>query len=236
MTPRAPLLRMSRRRASPSAPLEVLRDLDARGAPRRVRRARRPLGLRQDDAAEPLLGLARARPRGRSTRPERVRMVYQQDGLFPWLTVGENIALGLRHVPDAAERGRRADALLDAHRADRRSPAHYPHQLSGGMRQRVELARALGRRHRPAADGRAVLVARLPDAPADARGAGAAAARAAAHGRARDARHRGGGAARRPRAGAVGAAGARARRGAARRCRGRATPRTPRSCARCTGS
>src|SRR5689334_15112394 len=32
------------------------------------------------------------------------RTVYQQDGLFPWRTVRENIALGLRHLTDAAQR------------------------------------------------------------------------------------------------------------------------------------
>jgi NitT/TauT family transport system ATP-binding protein len=77
------------------------------------------------------------------TRPGRLRMVFQQDGLFPWLTVGENVRLGLRHVGDEKERSRRGDALLDLVGL-RSFEAHYPHQLSGGMRQRVELVRALG--------------------------------------------------------------------------------------------
>jgi len=79
---------------------------------------------------------------GRVERPERVRMVFQQDGLFPWRTVGENVRMGLRHVADHAERVRRAGVLLDLVGL---SPfeGHYPHQLSGGMRQRVELVRAL---------------------------------------------------------------------------------------------
>ena len=76
-------------------------------------------------------------------RPERLRMVFQQDGLFPWLTVGENVRLGLRHVPDERERERRGGALLDLVGL-RTFETHYPHQLSGGMRQRVELVRALG--------------------------------------------------------------------------------------------
>ena len=37
---------------------------------------------------------------GRVHRPARLRMVFQQDGLFPWLTVDENIRLGLSQVPD----------------------------------------------------------------------------------------------------------------------------------------
>ena len=79
---------------------------------------------------------------GKVERPERVRMVFQQDGLFPWRTVGENVRLGLRHVPDEAERDRRAVALI-ALVGLSAFEGHYPHQLSGGMRQRVELIRAL---------------------------------------------------------------------------------------------
>ena len=80
---------------------------------------------------------------GTVARPSRVRMVFQQDGLFPWLTVGENIRLGLRHITDQRARQQQAEGLL--HLIGLGAFAlHYPHQLSGGMRQRVELARALG--------------------------------------------------------------------------------------------
>lgn len=79
---------------------------------------------------------------GNVHRPGRLRMVFQQDGLFPWLTVAENILLGLRQVPDRGQRRQRADALLDLIGL-REFAGTYPHQLSGGMRQRVELARAL---------------------------------------------------------------------------------------------
>ena len=76
-------------------------------------------------------------------RPARLRMVFQQDGLFPWLTVDENILLGLSQVADRHEQRRRTDALLDLIGLTAFA-GNYPHQLSGGMRQRVELARALG--------------------------------------------------------------------------------------------
>jgi ABC-type nitrate/sulfonate/bicarbonate transport system ATPase subunit len=76
------------------------------------------------------------------SREGRVRMVYQQDGLFPWLTVEENIALGLRQIGDEKERGRQVAEMINLIRL-KGFENHYPHQLSGGMRQRVELARAL---------------------------------------------------------------------------------------------
>jgi NitT/TauT family transport system ATP-binding protein len=75
-------------------------------------------------------------------RPDRVRMVFQQDGLFPWLTVGENVRLGLRHLADESARSRHALELL-ALVGLAAFERYYPHQLSGGMRQRAELARAL---------------------------------------------------------------------------------------------
>jgi NitT/TauT family transport system ATP-binding protein len=76
-------------------------------------------------------------------RPAGLRMVFQQDGLFPWLTVDENILIGLSQAPDRRDQRRRADALLELIGLTAFSGV-YPHQLSGGMRQRVELARALG--------------------------------------------------------------------------------------------
>src|SRR5262245_2911570 len=75
-------------------------------------------------------------------REGRVRMVYQQDGLFPWLTVAENIALGLRQIKNEKEQKRQIGEMLELIRVEGFDD-HYPHQLSGGMRQRVELARAL---------------------------------------------------------------------------------------------
>ncbi len=80
---------------------------------------------------------------GTVQRPADSRMVFQQDGLFPWLTVEENILLGLGQISDGSDRRRRADALLELIGLSAFA-ASYPHQLSGGMRQRVELARALG--------------------------------------------------------------------------------------------
>lgn len=70
-------------------------------------------------------------------------MVFQTFALFPWLTVLENVELGLEalKVP-RAERRRRALAAIDLIGLDGFESA-YPKELSGGMRQRVGFARAL---------------------------------------------------------------------------------------------
>ena len=74
---------------------------------------------------------------------EGVAMVFQSFALFPWLTVRENVELGLeaRGVP-RAEREQRAEAAIDLIGLGGFESA-YPKELSGGMRQRVGLARAL---------------------------------------------------------------------------------------------
>src|SRR5712675_1555934 len=72
-----------------------------------------------------------------------ISMVFQSFALFPWLTVYENVALGLEAQRLArAEIRRRTLAAIDLIGLDGFESA-YPRELSGGMRQRVGFARAL---------------------------------------------------------------------------------------------
>jgi NitT/TauT family transport system ATP-binding protein len=79
----------------------------------------------------------------RGPLPQEIAYVFQENALFPWSTVIENVRLGMmfQGVP-RADREERARKSLDAvGLAD--FAGHYPGQLSGGMRQRAALARAL---------------------------------------------------------------------------------------------
>lgn len=68
--------------------------------------------------------------------------IFQEGALFPWLTIIENVSLALRTVKNHRERYRKAQEYLELVALEG-VENHYPYMLSGGMRQRAEIARAL---------------------------------------------------------------------------------------------
>lgn len=79
----------------------------------------------------------------RGPMPHRIAYVFQESTLFPWRTVEDNIVLGLsfQGTPRAERRDRAQAALASVGLSA--FARHFPAQLSGGMRQRAQLARAL---------------------------------------------------------------------------------------------
>jgi NitT/TauT family transport system ATP-binding protein len=79
----------------------------------------------------------------RGPMPQDIAFVFQENALFPWNTVMENVKLGMlfQGVPKAQHEPRAKKSLEAVGLSD--FAHHYPSQLSGGMRQRAALARAL---------------------------------------------------------------------------------------------
>ena len=76
----------------------------------------------------------------RGPDPRRL-FIFQENGVFPWLTVEQNVGFGLLNKPQA-ERRATAQHYIDMVGLTG-FESSYPRELSGGMRQRVEIARAL---------------------------------------------------------------------------------------------
>lgn len=115
-----------------------------------------PSGCGKSTLLDVLAGLARASAgtvefEGKPVEaevPDGVGIVFQQDASFPWLTVYDNAAFGLRRAGvDEAEIRARVDHAL-SFMGLRSFARSYPAQLSGGMRQRLCIARTLVMRPR----------------------------------------------------------------------------------------
>ncbi|TXK40163.1 ABC transporter ATP-binding protein [Nonomuraea sp. C10] len=96
-----------------------------------------------DGLIAPSAGEVRVSGRPAHPRHGDMAVVFQQDSLYPWRTVLANVRFGLdvrgRRSAETDARSRECIELVGL----RGFENHYPHQLSGGMRQRVNLARAL---------------------------------------------------------------------------------------------
>jgi NitT/TauT family transport system ATP-binding protein len=134
------------------APIEALENVSCRFEPGRVSAIIGPSGCGKSTLLQIVRGLlppnsGRLRYVDAVTcdraQPPRMATVWQAFNLFPWRTVIENVGFGLElaGVSRAARLGRARNALA---RVDLSGfEDKYPRQLSGGMRQRVGLARAL---------------------------------------------------------------------------------------------
>src|SRR5262245_50377530 len=109
-----------------------------------------PSGCGKSTFLNVLLGLVKPDSGDITLRGERLTgpgtdraMVFQEFGLLPWRTVRANVELGLELKGTAAEERRAVSDRLIEMVGLAGFETHYPHELSGGMKQRVGLARAL---------------------------------------------------------------------------------------------
>jgi NitT/TauT family transport system ATP-binding protein len=134
-----------------AAPVDALGPLDLELARGEFFAVVGPSGCGKSTLLELIAGLARpsegsvefeGRPIA-GTVPDGVGVVFQEDASLPWLDVSANIAFGLRHaaLPAEEKRSRVRRALEMMGLVD--FAGSYPAQLSGGMRQRVCIARTL---------------------------------------------------------------------------------------------
>lgn len=139
--------------ARSGAPVEALQRVSFRIHPRRVTAVIGPSGCGKSTLLQIVRGLLApsagrirfvdAQSGGAAATKPRMATVWQNFNLFPWRTVVENVGFGLEvggmQRSERVERSRRSLTQVDLAGFENK----YPRQLSGGMRQRVGLARAL---------------------------------------------------------------------------------------------
>jgi NitT/TauT family transport system ATP-binding protein len=143
--------RVGKRYQSNSGPIEALRDVSFAVGAGEFCTLIGPSGCGKSTLLGMLAGLVAA-DSGRvlvdgrpvtAPDPRRVAMVFQDAGLFPWRTALENVEFGLELQGVARARRRAIAGELLGPLGLREFAAKYPRELSGGMRQRVAIGRAL---------------------------------------------------------------------------------------------
>ena len=127
--------------------LEVLRDLSIEVIHREFVAIVGPSGCGKTTLLNLLSGFDHPTS-GSIERKGKSRMVHQQDGLFPWQTVSENIALGLRLVKSEQERRQQEEEQRPAHRDDEQGRGGVPDQdvLEHVRREQLLVAHVVERR------------------------------------------------------------------------------------------
>ncbi len=131
-------------------PLQVLQDIDVTVMPGQVVALVGPSGCGKSTLFKILSGLIRPQTGDVAVAGHRISgpnaelgFVFQNDRLLPWKTVRQNVAFGLRaRGVDRRAAEAKADEVIDLVGLGGFGDAH-PHHLSGGMRQRVNIARSL---------------------------------------------------------------------------------------------
>ncbi len=130
--------------------LEVLHEIDLEVREHEVVAILGPSGCGKSTLLRVAIGLERPssgavlyRGKIQSGLNDSVALVFQNFALFPWLTILENVAIGLENLPlSSSAREQRVHRVIDTVGLEGFEEA-YPKELSGGMKQRVGFARAL---------------------------------------------------------------------------------------------
>jgi NitT/TauT family transport system ATP-binding protein len=139
---------LSKEYVTRSGPITALRDVDLQVQPGEFVCIVGPSGCGKTTLLKLIAGLIRPTQgkvifdTGEDSQRPRSALVFQEHGLFPWMTVLDNVAFGLRMqgVP-RRDRNRKAASFMDRIGLCAFA-ANYPHALSMGMSQRAAIARA----------------------------------------------------------------------------------------------
>ena len=123
-------------------PLDVLGGVDLVAHAGQVTAVIGPSGCGKSTLLDAIAGL-QPLDAGQVDTGGDVALMPQRDALMPWLTLGDNVAMGARVAGVASAEARRLAAGAMRRLGLEGFADHYPHALSGGMRQRGALARTL---------------------------------------------------------------------------------------------